>query len=272
MVIEIPKLGLGTCYLKYPQQTVLAALNMGYRLVDTAVMYGNELQVGQGIAQWMDQDPAQNHREDVFYTTKLLDSQQGYDNAVRAISTSLKAVPRLGYIDLILIHSPQTNKMRRLETYQALQEAVDQGLVRYIGVSNYGVRHLKELLDWSGLKYKPYVNQVELNPWLQRTELVDFCKNNGILVEAYSPLTQAHKLRDPQLVNLASKYDKTPGQILLRWSVQKGFIPIPKTDKRERLQENLGALDFELVPEDVESLGDPKAYEYFDWDPTDYRG
>jgi diketogulonate reductase-like aldo/keto reductase len=234
-------------------------------------MYRNEKGVCDGICRRLEEDPTKNRREDVFYTTKLLDSQHGYENAWDDIEKCLAKVKQLKYIDLILIHSPQTNKAKRLGTYKALQEAVDKGIVRSIGVSNYGVHHLEELLTWKELKYKPAVNQVELNPWLQRQDIAAFCEKEGILLEAYSPLTQGCKLQDPQLVALAKKYNRSVAQILIRWNLQKGFIPLPKTNKKERLLENYEAYNFELSQSDLETLGDKTAYEYFDWDPTVYR-
>ncbi|KAA8916289.1 hypothetical protein TRICI_001571 [Trichomonascus ciferrii] len=269
---SIPSMGLGTYLISPPDKVTYEALKAGFRLIDSAVMYHNEKGVGDGIAKWLQEDPENNRREDVVYATKLLDSQQGYETAKRSIDESLQKVKAIGHIDLFLIHSPQTNRKLRLGTWQALQEAVDEGKVKEIGVSNYGIHHLKELLEWEGLKYRPVVNQCELSPWLQRNDIAEFCRKEGILMEGYSPLTQGHKLNDRTLKALAKKYNRDVGQILIRWSLQKGYIPIPKTKTVSRLKSNLEVYDFELEKEDFESLGDPNAYEVFDWDPTTYRG
>lgn len=270
--MQLPVIGFGCDQLRQPEKRIREALDTGYRLFDSAVMYGNETEVGSAIAKWLKEDPSRK-REHVMYQTKLLDSQQGLERARKEIDASLRKVKALEYIDIFLIHSPQTNRDRRLGTYQALQEAVDSGKVKAIGVSNYGVHHLKELLEWDGLKYKPVVNQVELNPWLQRQDIVKFCKENDIHLEAYSPLTQANLLDEGSISQLGNKYKLTPAQVLIKWSVQNGFTPLPRSSTPKRIGENFGAVtSADMSAEDVQSLGDPEAYEYFDWDPTKYRG
>ncbi|VVT50718.1 uncharacterized protein SAPINGB_P002857 [Magnusiomyces paraingens] len=244
------------------------ALSQGYRHIDSAAAYHNEQQVGQGILNFLEKTPNVK-REDIFYTTKIKERDQGYENATRAIKHSLELVKGLEYIDLVLVHSPLSSREKRLGTWKALQEAVDAGLIKgSIGVSNFGIHHLKELLSWDGLKYKPSINQIELSPWLQRTELVQFCKDNGIAVEAYSPLTRGEKLDDPKLISLAKKYNKSPAQILIKWSLQKGFIPLPKSVHKDRIKSNIDVFDFELTPEEIDTLGDKNEYFWTEWDPT----
>jgi diketogulonate reductase-like aldo/keto reductase len=142
--------------------------------------------------------------------------------------------------------------------------------VKDIGVSCYGVHHLKELLEWDELKVKPSVNQIEVNPWLQHEDITEFCKDHGIVIETFSPLMAGQRLDDPELVSLSQKYKKTVAQILIRWNLQKGFVPLPKSVRESRLRENLNVFDFELSSEDVESIGDKSAYfvTVEDWDPT----
>ncbi|CEP63739.1 aldo-keto reductase superfamily protein LALA0_S09e01420g [Lachancea lanzarotensis] len=267
----LPSLGLGTYDIPRAETTevVYEALKAGYRHLDTAVLYGNEEEVGQGIHKWLQEDPSKNKRNDVFYTTKLWNSQNGYSNAKRAIKECLAKVEPLGYIDLLLIHSPLSGSRGRLETYKAMQEAVDQGIVRSIGVSNYGAHHVDELLAWPELKHKPVVNQIEISPWIMRQELADHCKAKGLVVEAFSPLTHGYKLKDPKVLQVAKETGHDAGQVLIRWSLQHGYVPLPKSRSVARLTGNLEAYDFELTPEQVEFLDQPEAYEPTDWECTD---
>ncbi|CAR29814.1 hypothetical protein ZYGR_0AD05000 [Zygosaccharomyces rouxii] len=269
--IKIPSLALG-CYDIPRSQTanvVYEALKRGYRHFDTAVLYGNEKEVGEGIYKWLKEDPANNKREDVFYTTKLWNSQNGYSPAKRGISECMNKVKELGYIDLLLIHSPLSGPRRRLETYQAMQEAVDDGIVKSIGVSNYGKQHIEELYKWDKLKHKPVANQIEISPWCMREDLTSWCQSKGLIVEAFSPLTHGYKLKEPGLVSLAKKLGRDTGQVLIRWSLQRGLLPLPKTQNPARLSSNLEVYDFELTPEDVKELDHPEAYEPTDWECTD---
>lgn len=253
---EIPVIGLGV-FLSSGQETietVYQALKIGYRHIDSAQLYENEYEVGQGILKWIKEDPENNKRGDVFYTTKARTDAQGYELTKQKLNESFEKVKELKYIDLVLVHSPRTDPERRLGTYKALQEFVDSGLVRSIGVSNYGEKHLNELLNWKELKYKPTINQIELHPWLLRSKITEFCFKNDIKVEAFSPLTRGQKLNDPTLIEIASKYKKSPAQILIRWSLQCGFIPLPKSVTVSRLKENLDVFGFELSNEDFDKL------------------
>ncbi|SCV03448.1 LAME_0H10506g1_1 [Lachancea meyersii CBS 8951] len=267
----LPSLGLGTYDIPRSETTevVYQALKAGYRHLDTAVLYGNEQEVAQGIHQWLQEDPHNNKRSDVFYTTKLWNSQNGYSNAKRAIQECLEKAKPLGYIDLLLIHSPLSGPRRRLETYKAMQEAVDQGVVRSIGVSNYGVQHVDELLAWPELKHKPVVNQIEISPWIMRQELADHCKAKGLVVEAFSPLTHGYKLKHPNVLQVAKETGHDAGQVLIRWSLQHGYVPLPKSRSVARLTGNLKAYDFQLSPEQISFLDQPNAYEPTDWECTD---
>lgn len=264
----IPAVGLGAYLISPAAKLVEQALDIGYRLIDTAQEYGNEREVGEGIAAWLAKDP-RNKREDVIYTTKILNLNQGYARTWNSVKESLRKVEQLKYIDLVLIHDPLTSTRTRLETWKALQEAVDEGLVKAIGVSNYGEHHLKELFEWEGLKYKPIVNQVELSPWLMRSELVDYCHELGVVMQAYCPLTTGAKLNDPTLIKIGKKYNKTAAQVLLRWNIERGVVVIPKSLTLERLKENFQLFDFKLTQEEFKELAHPEAYElYCGWDPV----
>ncbi len=268
---KIPSVALGTWNLPYDKtaEIVYQALRNGYRHFDTAVCYENERPVGLGIYKWL-QESDVNKREDVFYTTKLWNSQLGYKQAKKAIDECLKDVKELKYIDLLLIHSPLCSPEDRLGTWKALQEAVEEGKVKSIGISNYGEKHIEQLLNWDGLKIKPVVNQIELSPWLMRVDLVKFCFEKGLLIEAYAPLTHGNKLSDNEILNeLSEKYNKSQAQILIRWSLQQGFIPLPKASNPKHAASNLKVFDFEISAEDIGKLSHPEAYEPTDWECTD---
>lgn len=266
----IPSMALG-CYdipNSSTPEVVYNACKLGYRHFDTAVLYHNEKEVGQGIEKWLQEG---NSRDEVFYTTKLWNSQCGYNNAKVAIDDCLAKVEGLEYIDLLLIHSPLCGPVKRLDTWKAMQEAVDAGKVKNIGVSNYGIKHLQQLISWSELKYYPQVNQIEVSPWLMRTELIKWCHANNIQVEAYAPLTHGYKLANPpgEVQLLMSKYNIDAAQVLIKWSLQKGLIPLPKTKNVNRLKSNLNVFNFDFTPDEVSSLDHPEAYEPTDWECTD---
>lgn len=268
---SIPTVGLG-CYEipnKITADLVYNACKVGYRHFDTAVLYQNEYEVGQGIAQWLKEDPEHNKRSDIFYTTKLWNSECGYSNAKVAIKRCLQQVEDIEYIDLLLIHSPLCGPSRRLETWKALQEAVASGKVKNIGVSNYGVKHLQQLLAWDGMTIKPVVNQIEISPWVMRQELADWCRSHDIQVEAYAPLTHGYKVDHSGIGKIAKKYDVSPVQVLIRWSLQHGNIPLPKTKTVSRLKSNLDVYDFELTEDEIKEIDQPEAYEPTDWECTD---
>jgi len=258
---SIPRLGLGV-YLspsgKATVETVQAALRLGYRHIDTAAAYGNEAEVGQGLrASGVD-------RNDVFVTTKLWNDDQGYDRALRAFDRSTKLL-KLDYLDLYLIHWPVPGL--RLESWRALVRLREEGRVRSIGVSNFLVPHLEELI--ARFPVKPVINQVELHPFLTQDALFPFCERHGILIEAYSPLTKGVKLGDPAVNSVAAKHGKSPAQILIRWSLETADVSIPKTNRAERLRENIEVFDFSLDAEDHARLGALNENLYTGWDPRD---
>lgn len=263
--IRIPFMGLGTWGVRNAAEIVERALDVGYRLIDTAVLYGNEKECGQGIVNWLKKDPA-NKREDVFYVTKLWNDQNGYDRASSAIDACIDKVSGLKYIDLLLIHSPTEGPRMRLETWKAMQEAVAAGKVRSIGVSNYGERHLDELLQWEGLKVKPCVNEIEVSPWCMRQELCDYTESKGLKVIAYAPLSHAYRIEDRDAQEIADSKGVSTAQVLIRWSIQKGYIPIPKTKTPSRLAPNLDVLSFNLTESEMNQLDHPEEHDPSDWD------
>lgn len=271
---HIPSIGLGV-YKTPPdvvRKLVFKALDDGYRLFDSAMFYGNEEGVCDGIADWLDIKPDIRKRSDIFYTTKIFDDAHGYEEAKKAIQGCLRKASRIGYIDMILIHSPQSDDQRRHGTWIALQEAYKSGTVRNIGVSNYGIKHLKQLFAYPDLEVRPAVNQVELHPWLKRDKLVSFCRDNSIVVEAYSPLTRGMWLNDPDLIKIGLRHNKDAGQVLIRWSLDQGFIPLPKTANEKRLISNLDVFDFKLDEDDRRLLLKKNGYKPTNphWDPTKY--
>ena len=240
---EIPVLGLGMWELGRGRAAVRAvrdALEVGYRLFDTAKAYGNERELGDAVRS--DGVP----RDRIYVTTKLWNDDHGYEPALRAFDRSLGELG-LDYVDLYLIHWPGPGL--RSETWKALQQVQADGRARSIGVSNYTIRHLEELLAESPVV--PAVNQIEVSPFLYRADLLDFCRRHGIVVEAYSPLTRGRRLRDPRLREMGAKYGRTPAQILIRWALQHGLVVIPKSSRRKRQEENARVFDFELSPPDM---------------------
>jgi diketogulonate reductase-like aldo/keto reductase len=258
---EIPSLALGVFQTppgKVTQEAVKFALKVGYRHIDTASFYGNEEDVGRGVRD------SGLPREQVFVTTKLWNSDQGYDSALSACDTSLRKLG-LGYIDLYLIHWPVPEL--RSESWRALVELQRRGSCRAIGVSNYTVKHLNELLDSSDVT--PAVNQVEFNPFLYQKELLRFCNGKGIQLEAYSPLTRGHKLDHPVVLDVARRYSKSPAQIMIRWGLQHGLVVIPKSTRAERIKENSEVFDFEISSADMSKLDSLGEDLHTVWDPTD---
>jgi len=260
--VHLPRLGLGVFRAEAGGQTaaaVRAALSAGYRHIDTARIYGNEADVGSGLrASGLD-------REQVFVTTKLWNDDLGYQPTLEAFEASRR---RLGmaYLDLYLVHWPVPGL--RLDTWRAMEHLLETGKVRAIGVSNYMVRHLEELLAVA--EQPPSVNQIELSPYNLRSRLdvVDLCAAHRIAVEAYSPLTKGRKLTDPPLVAVADAHGKTTAQVLIRWALQKGFVVLPKSTRPERIATNADVYDFTLTPEEMQRLDLLDEGLVTGWDPT----
>ena len=246
---RIPQLGLGTWPLDDDQvaAAVVQAVEAGYRHIDTAVKYGNERGVGNGIrASGVD-------RSELFITTKLDGEFQGHDRAVAGLEGSLKRLG-LDYVDLLLIHWPLPGRDQYVSTWQTFERLQAEGKVRSIGVSNFKPSHLERLMAETDVV--PAVNQVQLSPAITRAAEREFHDRHGIVTESYSPLggSGAGLLSAPVLSQLAEKHCKTPGQLVLRWHVQNGLVTIPKTASPERMAENLDVFDFALDPQDLAEL------------------
>ena len=258
--VRIPILGLGVYQIppgRVTQNAVKFALSVGYRHFDTARIYGNEADVGEAVQK------SGVPREQLFVTTKLWNSDQGYDSTLRACEASLK---RLGfdYVDLYLIHFPVPEV--RKESWRAMRTLLEKGKCRAVGVSNFTIPHLEDLLEEHGLT--PAVNQVEFHPFLYQKNLLEYCQRKGIQVEAYSPLARGERLKHPRIVSLATKYSKTSAQIMIRWGLQHGLVVIPKSTREERIRENSQVFDFEISIEDIRSLDSLNEDRRFNWDPT----
>jgi len=244
--VKMPWLGLGVYKLRDGEETVRVvkkAIEIGYRSIDTAALYGNEQGVGQAIKE---SDIA---REELFVTTKVWNDRQGYETTLKAFEESRKKLD-LDYLDLYLIHWPVAGKYK--ETWKALEKLYKEGYIRAIGVSNFQINHLQDLLEDSEMV--PMVNQVEYHPYLTQKELHRFCKKHQIQLEAWSPLVRGKILNHPYVTELSRKYHKTPAQIILRWDLQHEVVTIPKTSQVNRLKENADIFDFELHSEDMQQL------------------
>ena len=245
--VTIPQLGFGVFQVPDEETTdaVRHALEAGYRAIDTAAIYGNEQGVGRALA---DSDLA---REDVFVTTKLWNADQGYDATLRAFDASLERLG-LDHVDLYLIHWPTPAHDLYPESWRALAQLAADGRIRAAGVSNFQPAHLQRLLDTSDLV--PAVNQIELHPGLQQSELRAFHARHGIATQAWSPLAQGAVLGDPTITSIAQRLDRSPAQVVLRWHLQLGNLVIPKSVTPARIRENLDVLDFELTPQDMAAI------------------
>jgi len=262
---EIPIMGFGTYEIDGEEaySAVKCALEAGYRHIDSAEWYYNERECGRAILDFCNASGIP--RSAIFYTTKLR-SNSGYAAAKAAIARSLQ-VCGLDYIDLYLVHSPIGGPQKRAESWKAVLEAKEAGKIRSAGVSNYGVRHLQEMID-SGVEL-PAINQVDLHPFMTRTDIVAICQQHGIALEAWAPLVRGYRFKHPSIVALAQKYNKAPAQVLLRYSLQKGYIPLPKSSSPSRIKSNLDVYDFELTPEEMSHLDSLDEGLVTDWDPTD---
>lgn len=260
--VKMPWFGLGVFKAEEGQEVQNAvkwALEAGYRSIDTAAFYQNESGVGQAIR---DSEVA---RQDVFVTTKLWNSDQGYDSAFQAFETSMKKL-NLDYVDLYLIHWPVKGKYK--ESWRALEEIYQSGRAKAIGVSNFLRFQLEDLLESANVV--PTVNQIEYHPYLQQPELHEFCRMHQIQLEAWSPIMRGKVMAVPELIQLAETYGKTPVQITLRWMVQREVVTIPKSANRQRIQENANIYDFELTAADIELINGLDRQERLGPDPANF--
>lgn len=257
---KIPALGLGLWQVKDEQECVAAvdaALEAGYRHIDTAQIYGNEAFVGR--AGKMSGVP----REEVFITTKIWNDNQFWDDVIPSFDQSLRNL-QTDYVDLLLLHFPVTETRR--PAWRKMEEIAKSGRARAIGVSNYTVHHLEELLRECSIK--PAVNQVELHVYLQQPELVQYCKDNGIVIEAYSPLAHGNGLDNPVLAEIGKKYGKSPAQVMIRWCLDNEMVVLPKSVHLARIRDNIDVFDFKLDTDDMAKLSKLDSGLRTCWDPT----
>ena len=244
--VEIPYLGLGVFKAQDGEEAYNAvrwAIELGYKHIDTAAAYKNEVSVGKAIK---DSGIA---RSDIFVTTKLWNGDMRENNQLNAFEESLKKLG-LDYIDLYLIHWPVKEKY--VESWKIMEKIYKSGKIRAIGISNFNIHHVEDIFAVSGTV--PAVNQCECHPELTQVELADYCKQKGIMFQPWSPLGRGGVLTHPKITAMAEKYGKTPAQIILRWGLQRGFINIPKSVHKERIEENSKIFDFELKDEDFKEL------------------
>ena len=258
---EIPQFGLGVFLANGSdcKQAVLWALEAGYRHIDTARAYDNEKEVGEAIRE------SGIDRSEIFVTSKLRRFHAvGHEETVRRCKESLENLG-LEYMDLFLVHAPPKDPYHRKPTWQGMEECLESGLVRAIGVSNYGAHHLDHMRSYA--QYLPSVNQFEIHPWLQRPGLIAATKAIGAIPEAYSPLARGKKIEDVRLAQIAKKIGATPAQVAIKWCIDQGCITIPKSTNKNRIGENLASLDIDLtsVIEEISSLEENFVS---GWDPT----
>lgn len=266
--IDIPKIGFGTYKLKGENETIDTikyALKVGYRFIDTASFYGNEEWIGKAIKE------SKIKREDIFLATKVWNDSHGYDKAIDSFEKSMKKLD-IDYLDLLLIHWP--TKLNK-ETWRAFESLYELGKVRAIGVCNFKIGHLEELRKTA--KIMPMVNQIEVHPCFSQKEIVNYCNNYKIQVIGWSPIMKGQLLEVPLMMDLAEKYNKTIAQIALRWHIQKGIIPIPKSSHYGRIADNIDIFNFELSEEDmikvdkldrnetISGIPENTTYNYFKW-------
>ena len=243
--VAMPQLGLGVYKMTEPEkafESIAYAIKTGYRAIDTAAIYQNEKETGEAVRH------SGVPREELFITSKVWNTDQGYDETLRAFESSLEKLG-LDYLDLYLTHWPVEGKF--MDTYRAIERLYDEKLIRATGVSNHHAHHLEEIFAKANVK--PMVNQIEVHPRLTQEPLREFCKKNNIAVTSWSPLARGGLLSEPTLLHLGKKYGKTPAQVIIRWHLQNDLIVIPKSVTPERIVENISVADFEL------SFADKKA-------------
>ncbi len=244
--VKMPWLGLGVFRSSEGEEVINSvryALDAGYRHIDTAALYENEAGVGKAIAT------SSVDRKDIFVTSKVWNSDQGYDSTLRAFDETLHKL-KFDYLDLYLVHWPVKGKYK--ETWRALEKLYKDGRVKAIGVSNFLKHHLEDLFQ--SAEIIPMVNQMEFHPYLVQQDLIDFCNNNQIRYEAWSPLMIGKAVDIEVIKALSEKYHKTPAQIILRWDIQKGVVTIPKSSNKERINSNADIFNFEISEEDMKKI------------------
>lgn len=247
--VEMPAMGLGVFQVENDTtaEIVKNAIELGYRSIDTAAIYGNEAGVGEGIKLALASTGL--NREDLFITSKVWNAGLNYEETVSAYEESLEKLG-LDYLDLYLIHWPGKNKFA--ESWSALEDLYIEGKIRAIGVCNFNISHLQNLMK--NARVTPVINQVEFHPRLQQQSLRAFCKEHNIQLEAWAPLMQGGLLEDPTIAKIAEKYEKSNSQVILRWDIQNGVITIPKSVRKERMAQNADIFDFSLTVEEMQII------------------
>lgn len=261
--IEMPRFGLGVYKMDDPEvayNSIIKALDTGYIAVDTAAFYNNEQQVGEALRA------SDLKREDLFITSKVWNTDQGYDETLRAFEKTLRAL-NTDYLDLYLTHWPVPEKFT--ETYRAIERLYDEKLIKSTGVSNHEIHHLEKLFTTANIK--PMVNQIELHPYLSQVELRNFCKTNDIVITAWSPLGRGKVLQDETIKAIGEKYGKSIAQTIIRWHLQSDHIVIPKSVTPSRIEENANVFDFELTAEDMATIDALNRNERFGSHPDHFK-
>lgn len=258
--VEIPLIGFGTYKMHGAEleKAIEVGLEAGYRHFDTAALYGNEEEIGNVLKN------VGVKREDIFITTKVWNDDQGYDKTMNAIDVSLDKL-QTDYVDLYLVHWPIPEK--RAATWDAMIQLYDDRKARSIGVSNYTSKHIDELMKKSSIT--PVVNQIEITPFLYQKELAEKCESYDIKIQAHSPLVRGSQMNNPVLVEVAEKFGKSTAQVLIRWSLDKGFVVLPKSSNPERIKSNIDVFDFELTDEDISKIDSLNNNMRISWDPSE---
>lgn len=252
--VLIPVLGFGTWKAENGEEatnSVSQALQVGYRHIDTAIMYGNEESVGDAVKT------SGIPREEIFITSKLSNTVRGYDETINEVNESLKKI-QTSYIDLFLIHWPSPIKFRdnwkekNAESWKAFEDLYKEGTLKAIGISNFLPYHIDALLETANIS--PMVNQIRVCPGDEPMETIEYCKDKGILIEAYTPLGRGKLLTNKTLIDLGKKYNKSTAQLAIRWHLQKGYLPLPKSVTPERIKENFEVFDFEISSSDMDTM------------------
>lgn len=260
--IDMPNIGFGTSLIEGEEcvSNIRQALQTGYRHIDTASAYKNEIYIGQAIKE------SKLPREEIFITSKVWKDSMGYENTIKSFNNSLQNLG-LDYIDLFLIHWPRNNDEKlNIDTWKALEYLYKQKKVRAIGLSNFLKHHLEIILN--NCEIVPMVNQLEFHPGLTRQETLDFCRENNIVVEAWAPLGKGKMLQNEDLVRIANKYNKSVAQICIKWCLQNNVVPLPKTTNLNRMLENKDVFDFTISDEDMNFINDMEFFAGSDMDPN----
>ncbi len=261
----IPSMGFGTSLITGNEciNVIKTAIEVGYRHIDTASAYENEIEIGKAIKL------SNINRKELFITSKVWKDSMGYENTLKSFNNTLKNLD-LEYIDLFLIHWPKNNDNElNIETWKALEKIYKEGKAKNIGVSNFLKQHLEIILENSNII--PTVNQIEFHPGLIRKDTIEFCKKNNIVLEAWAPLGKGKMLNNQILINIARKYNKSVAQICLKWCLQNEVIPLPKSEKEDRMRQNLDLFDFEISEKDMSTINNMRFFAGSDMDPNSFN-